>query len=131
MLPWLFFAPAVLKGFRLGGAAYRKQPLFLIPAAAVAVWLAAVILWNGRLPDGTPAAGFPMLAILMAGGLVRYGEAGDLVYVNTVLRSLVRIFLPLPLLLFLLQSHTLLQKGQESLHQNLSIHTDLGYSKHS
>ena len=32
-------------------------------------------------PDGAPAAGFPMLAILMAGGLVRYGEAGDLVYV--------------------------------------------------
>ena len=104
MLPWLFFAPAALKGFRLGGAAYRKQPLFLIPAAATAVWLAAVILWNGRLPDGAPAAGFPMLAILMAGGLVRYGEAGDLVYVNTVLRSLVRIFLPLPLLLFLLQA---------------------------
>lgn len=104
MLPWLFFAPAALKGFRLGGAAYRKQPLFLIPAAAVGVWLAAVILWNGRLPDGALTAGFPMLAILTAGGLVRYGEAGDLVYVNTVLRSLVRIFLPLPLLLFLLQA---------------------------
>lgn len=104
MLPWLFFVPAAVKGFRLGGGAYRKQPLFLISAAGAAIWAAVVILWDGRLPDGTLAAGFPMLAILTAGGLVRYGEAGDLVYVNTVLRSLVRVFLPLPLLLFLLQA---------------------------
>ncbi len=102
-LPWLLFVPATVKGFKCGGTTFWKRPFYIVPAVGVIIWLVTIAIGGSRLPDGTLMLGFPLLSLLMAGGIVHYAEVGDLVYANTVLRYLARIFLSLTLFLFLLQ----------------------------
>lgn len=104
LLPNLFLVPAAVKGFQLKGADYFKQSYFLIPAIAVTLWLIAIILYFDRLPAGALYAGLPMLAILTSGGLIPYQEEGNFVYVNTLLRILVRLLLGVVILIFVLQT---------------------------
>ena len=103
LLPWILFLPMVWHGYRIDPEGGRRIPLFRFACCLLLTVPAALCFSNGdaafRLLPCLPGA-----AILFAIGMLRASDRGDYWWVNRVLNLLVWGMLPIPLLLFVLQT---------------------------
>ncbi len=102
-LPWLFFLPAMWMGCRARFREIFRLPLIRFASCMAGVWFFLFSASSGKLGTYILPC-FPGLAILFGYGLLRYAEVGTFSRVNRALDWAVRILLPIPAVVFLVQT---------------------------
>lgn len=102
-LPWFLFLPMVWHGYRIDFAGAVRTPLLRFAGCMLLMIPVAPFFYGGGAAFRLLPC-FPAAAILFAYGMLRASDRGDYWWVNRVLNLLVWCLLPIPLLLFLLQT---------------------------
>ena len=102
-MPWILLLPAMYAGCRGRFREMFRLPLIRFSACAAGMWFLFFTASSGKLGTYILPC-FPFLAILFGYALVRYGERGVFSRANRILEWIVRLLLPVPVALFLIQT---------------------------
>ena len=103
LMPWLLLLPVFWRPWRDHWRAYLTQPLLRLSLCCCGAWFVLFSVSAGKLGTYILPC-FPWFAILIGWGLLRGVESGTLPAADRVLSWLIRILLPIPAVLFLLQT---------------------------